>query len=94
MEEGLVSIDCSVACWLVAVAAVIDTVLWSSYVHVLMRDEKEASQTNNKAKQHSTPNMHMFIFQKSMFNKYLHVHVHVVLLCLCTWSGVSLHMYM
>ena len=88
MEEGLVSIDCCVACWLVAVAAVIDTVLWSSYVHVLMRVQKEErskqSQTNTKD---STPNIHMFIFQKSMFNKYVHVHIHVVLLCLCTWSG-------
>ena len=72
-------------CWLVAVAAVIGTVLWSSYmyVHVLMRDEKEErskqSQTNNKAKQHSTPSMHVFIIQET--------HVQQVPTCTCTCSS-------
>ena len=39
----------------------------SVYIYVLMRDEKEGrrskhGQINNKAKQHSTPNVHVYVY--------------------------------
>ena len=51
-----------------------------TYVHVLMRDDKEErnkqGQTNNKAKQHSTPKSVTFPRKMSM---YMQIHVHSTL---------------
>ena len=48
------------------------------HVHVLMRDEKEGrkKQTNNKAKQHSTPKAVTFPKKNELRHVYIHDDIH------------------